>query len=209
MRTVRVFAAAAFCVLVLGCEKAKPREAALPGVTLVERMPRDGTLLLRFCFQDMDRFDWKRKVLKAQLVKADGKPEPGGPAFRNPAPEFSINLAIGKVAGSDSSLFVASWGKSTHGLIDESERLELPGPDGVPNLVTVPGTEDFQITQILRPCTGPNLRIPFDPDRGIDLLRIEPSLRAAEHGQAKPEAFVLRVWAERATSAPSAESGNP
>ena len=209
MGKIQVLFAVTFCVLLLGCEKPKPLGETLPGVTLVERRPKDGTLMLRFCFKNMDRVDWKKRILKAQLMKGDGSPSPGGPLFQEPVPEFSIDLAVGKIAESDSVLFVASWGKSTNGIIDESERIELPGPDGQPNLVTVLGTAGLQITQILHPCTGPNISVPFNPDRGIDLVRIEPTVRGADLAQTKPEARVLRVWAERATAAARTESDNP
>jgi hypothetical protein len=209
MGKIQVLFAVTLCAFLLGCEKPKSPAEALPSVTLVERKPKDGTLMLRFCFKNMDRVDWKKKVLKAQLMKADGSAKPGGPLFKQPVPEFSINLAVGKVAESESVLFVASWGKSTNGLIDESERIELPGPDGQPNLATIPGTADLQITQILYPCTGPNLSVPFDPDRGIDLVRLEPTVRGTDLAKTKPEVRVLRVWAQRVTAAVRTETDNP
>jgi len=213
MKNLWIFAVVAFCVVVLGCQKYKPPMQALPGVTLVERSPEDGNLLLRFSFQDMDRYDWKNKVLKAQLIQADGKPELGGPGFKDPSPEFCIDLVVGKLPESESCFFVASWGKSTGGVIGESEHIDLPGPDGEPNRVTVSGAANFQISQILRPCTGPNVRIPFDPDRGIDLVRIEPSFQAGDVVGTKPLPRVLRIYAARATPssapAPSPAPENP
>jgi len=195
MKNVWIFPVVAICALVPSCEKYKPPMEALPGVTLVERKPREGTVLLRFCFQDMNRFDWKKRVLTAQLIKADGKPQPGGPFFLSPSPEFSVVLVVGKVPNSDSVLFAVSWGKSTNEVIGNPVSIELPSVDGQPNQATVAGTADLQVTQILHPCTGPNIRIPFDPDRGLDLVRLEPSARAGDLLDTKPEPRVLRIYA--------------
>lgn len=171
------------CLSLSGCTESTPAADTLPELTLVQRTHRGSTMMLRFCFTKLDRVDWKNKVLRAQVVKSGEKPKPGGPKFIDPAPEFTMNVLVGKPAGSERFLFVPDWGKSMDGFIGEGESFDFAG---TPDSVTVTGTAGRRITQILKTCTGPGRTIPFDPKKGVNLLTVG----------FKPNAWSFRVWVE-------------
>ena len=184
MRGLCGLLAVAICASVIGCGGKKSPEESLPAVTLVERNRLDGSILLRFRLTHLDRISWKGKVLRAQLVKAGERPGPGGPMVAEPGPEFEIETGVGKVTESDGVFFVPRWGQSRNGLITNSQRIELAGSEGEVNRLSVTGTQGRTITQILETCTGPGQTMPWDPWRGVDLLKVGY----------RPESWTLRVW---------------
>jgi hypothetical protein len=142
--------------------------------------------MLRFCFTGLDSVQMKNRVLKAALVKSGNKALQGAAVLGEPGGEFSITVGVGKFPDTEGVFFVPMWGKSLKGAPLESKTLDLPGPDGETNRVSVRGAAGRRITQILHTCTGPDRPAPFDPARGIDLVTVGTA----------PEAYVLRVWAE-------------
>jgi hypothetical protein len=187
MKRLTVLLALFVGLALVGCAEDKPPELALPKVTLVTREVKEDTITLRFQFTELARARWTGKVLRAQLVKAGEESSGALPAFADPAPEFTLEVDVCKPVGSETALFVARWGKSSEGIIGRSELIDLPVAGGKLNSVTLSGMASRHVTQILQVCTGPNRAIPFDPEKGVDLLTL---------GFA-PEAYSLRVWAEK------------
>lgn len=184
MRRLGWMLAAVICAVPFGCGPKKPPEETLPSVTLVERKRMDGSILLRFRLTHLDRVNWKGKVLRAQILKADADPSLAAVSFTEPGNEFEIEVVVGKVAESDGVFFVPRWGKSKNGVIVDSQQLEFTCPGGEINRVIVDGTQGRRITQILETCTGPGESISWRPAKGIDMLKLGY----------RPNAWVLKVW---------------
>ena len=182
----------------VGCTPPRPRTETLPAVTLIERRPMDGTIMLRFHFTNMDRVGWKGQALRAQVVKAGKKPTAGGPSFPSPQAEFVFELGVGKVTEGEGVIFVPAWGNARGGRIIESQPIEFIGFDGTTNRVTVTGTGGQRLTQILATCTGPDRPVPFDPRVGIDLVTVGFG----------SSAYSIHVWAAPAPAPESTETDN-
>ena len=187
MRSLPLTMVLCTALLVLGCGETSPAPETLPQVTLTERSPKGSTLLLRFRLSKLDRVDWTNKLLRAQVVKGSAKPIPAGPKIANPGPEFTIKVLVGKPTETEKVLFSPTWGKSQDGIITETVPFDLEGtPDGA----TVPKSKGRRLAQILQTCTGPNRTIPFDPNKGVDLVTVG-------YGE---DAHSLKVWVQTVTT---------
>ena len=198
MRMLCAMLAACFAAVLVGCEDERPPEQRLPKITLVKRDAAEDTITLRFRFTEMERLNWKNKVLRVGLVKSGKKPAPGGPEFKGPSPEFIIEISVGKPAGSETVFFVPMWGKASEDILVDGQPFELPLAGGKGNHITIPALAEQRISQILNTCTGPGHSVPFDPDTGIDLFTIGYL----------PDAWSLHVWVERAVKKPAEPSAS-
>ena len=174
----------AVCVFLVGCSEKKPPAGTLPQVTLTERSPKGSTILLRFCLSKLDRVDWTNKLLRALLVNSDMKPISVVANVAYPGPEFSIKVLVGKATEDEKVRFIIlAWGPSTDGIITESVPFDF---EGTPDSATIPGSAGQRLTQILQTCTGPNRPMPFEPDKGVNLVTV---------GYGK-DAHSLKIWVE-------------
>jgi hypothetical protein len=172
-----------------GCgEGPGPPAATLPVVTLKERTVSGDSIALTFLFTQVERYNWSGKVLKAQLIKADGEPEGQPAVFKgSPAPEFTMKLSIIKIPSNTSVGFVPFWGTSKGGAMTSLDSPRLYDQPGDPNRVTITGTEGQKVSQIVETCTGPDQPAPFNPGRGLELVVVG----------FKPNAYVLKLWADK------------
>jgi hypothetical protein len=184
MRTLCVALAIVAALSAAGCGSGSVPEAdRLPSVTLTSRDDGDDETALTFLFTKMERANFSGKALRVAIVKSGEKPSPDGPFMKDPPGEVSVAVRIGKVTGSASVIFVPMWGPSSV----PTEFLDLAVPGGGTNTVSLPALAEHRVKQITQTCTGPNRPIPFDPEKGIDLITV---------GYA-PDAYSLRIWAER------------
>ena len=181
MRTITLTTVLCAGVWLLGCGEKPPPADTLPEVTLIERSLDDTTMLLRFCLTRLDRVDWTRKVLRAQVVKAGGTPVPVGANVTDPGPEFTIKILVGKPTEGEKVLFLPAWGRSKNGIIEDTVPFDF---EGTPDSATVAGSANRKLTQILKTCTGPGRTINFDPKKGVDLVTVGRG----------DSAYVLKVW---------------
>jgi hypothetical protein len=186
MKALLVIITAAMVACLAGCaEKPPPPADTLPSVTLTSREDQGDQILLTFTFEHMERAIWRGRVLRAQILKRGDKPVAGGPVMTDPAGTITVAVAVAKSPLSEAVLFVPMWGKSAVA----EEMLDLPAPGGQVNRVALPGFAEHRIRQVMLTATGPDRAVPFQPDKGIDLLTV---------GKVAPDIYVLRVWAERA-----------
>lgn len=184
MRILCVALAIITGVSAAGCGSGPGSDAdRLPSVTLVSRVDGDDEVTLTFLFTKMERAGFSGKALRVAIVKSGEKPSSDGPFMKDPPGEMSVAVSVGKVTGSASVLFVPMWGASDF----PDEFLDLDVSGGGINTVSLPTLAELRVKQITQTCTGPNRPIPFDPEKGIDLVTV---------GYA-PDAYRLRVWAER------------
>jgi hypothetical protein len=184
MRALFVTLAACFAVAMIGCGPSKTPEQTQPKVTLMKRDAERDTITMKFSFTDMDRVNWKNKVLRVQLVKWGEKPGPGGAQFKDPSPEFVMEVAVGKPEASESVLFVPVWGQAVNGVLTAPQPFDLSTSDGTANKVTLAGLGAQRVNQILNAFNGPARPVRFNPAKGIDLFTL---------GYA-PDAYNLHVW---------------
>ena len=184
MRTLCVALAIIAGMSAAGCGSGPVSEAdRLPSVTLTSREAGDDEITLTFLFTKMERANFSGKALRVAIVKTGEKPSPDGPFMKDPPGEVSVAVHVGKVTGSASVIFVPMWGPSDF----PTEFLDLAISGGGTNTISLPALAELRVKQITQTCTGPNRPIPFDPEKGIDLITV---------GYA-PDAYSLRVWAER------------
>ena len=185
MKTLQGLILAALVALPAGCSPRQappPAPETLPSVTLTVREDKGDQVMLSFLFEHMERANWKNRVLRAQIIRFGGSPVIGGPVMKNPPDTVSFAVGVAKQPGSVNVLFVPMWGKAA--VPDES--LDLPAPGGQTNLVTLPSYGPHRVRQVLTTCTGPDRAIPFQPDKGVDLITVG-------YGA---ESYGIRVWAE-------------
>ncbi len=177
-----VAALAAACAILAGCGPGggTPATDRLPSVTLTLREAEGDQITLAFRFEHMERVKWSGKVLRAQIVKLGEKPVSGtGPALRDPPGEIYAGIAVLKTPGSDRVIFVPMWGASD----GEAEPIDLAAPDGDVNVVSIPAYKEHRVNQVLQTSGGPDRPVPFDPDKGIDLITVG-------------YAWAIHVWAD-------------
>ena len=161
-------------VLLVGCGGGKQPEKPMPMVTLVERrVRRQGeNLLLRFKLEHMDRYDWEGKALASNILDVDDEMIANGPAFPRPAREFTIELDVTKKRGDATVTVKLRWGFSKAGTIIEAEQPDLIGPDGLRSVADLQAYKDKRLTQVLETCAAPDKPVRFDPDEGLDLIKL-------------------------------------
>lgn len=186
MRTFLGVMLSAVVASLLGCDGAPPPVPSdlFPSVTLSSREDKGNEVTLTFTFEHMERANWNGRLIRAQILGPDGKPAVGGPILKDPPGTITVAVALAKDPGSETVLFVPMWGKSDV----PDEALNLPAPGGQTNTVVLPGYAEHRIRQVIRTATGPNRAVPFQPEKGIDLVTV---------GMKAPDIYVLRVWVER------------
>ncbi len=185
MRALQGVIVAAVVACLGGCGEAPPpAPETLPSVTLTSRDDTGDQITLTFTFEHMERANWRGRLLRAQILKPGGKPASGGPVMKDPPGTISVAVAVAKDPGSETVLFVPMWGKSAV----PSEMFNLPAPGGQTNMVSLPGYAAHRIRQVIQTATGPDRPVPFQPEKGIDLITL---------GKTAPDIYVLRIWAER------------
>ncbi len=184
MRTLCVALAIITGMSAAGCGSGTVPEAdRLPSVTLTSREDVGDEITLTFLFTKLERANFSGKALQIGIVKSGEKPSPDCPFMKDPPGEVCVVVRVGKVTGSSTILFVPMWGPSDF----PSEFLDLDVSGGGTNTVSLPALAELRVKQITETCTGPNRPIPFDPEKGVNLVTV---------GYA-PDAYSLRVWAER------------
>ncbi|GAF86513.1 unnamed protein product [marine sediment metagenome] len=161
-------------VLLVGCGGDKEPEKPMPIVTLVERRARKQgeNLLLRFKLEHMDRYDWEGKALASNILDVDDEMIANGPVFPRPAREFTIELDVTKKRGDATVTVKLRWGFSKAGTIIEAEQPDLLGPDGLRSVADLPAYKDKRLTQVLETCVAPDKSVRFNPDEGLDLIKL-------------------------------------
>jgi len=177
-----------------GCSKKKVSPGELPKAAFMQRTvkprkkgePPPLTVTLEFRLSELQKYDWKGKALRAQILVEDEPPVYSVNEIVKPVPEVTIELTLGKSVGSAKVLFNAIWGKSAGGEMTRSEAIRFPDSAELGRYVTVPGIEGRHISQVIQMCGNLRKPLPFDPDKGIDLVIVGFG----------DEACRLRVWAE-------------
>jgi len=182
------------CLLLVGCGKKAPSPESLPKATFVgltiRRVPdptnRPTDVLYEFRLTLLDRYDWKGKALRMQLVTEDEPPLYSLASLLNPGDEVTITARLDKKIPSDEVNFTVHWGRSKDGKMQE-EFQPVHFPEGTESGRSVPilGTIGRHVKQATFQCGSPGKPVPFDPDEGIDLLTVGEG----------DTAYRLRVWA--------------
>lgn len=171
-------------MLPMGCGGKGNDDKPMPMVTLIERKPiRDG-VQLRFKLSNVDRYNWERKALAANILSAgDTKMTADGPVLGKPESDIIIELVVTKKREDTQADVTLSWGPEG-GEIKKAEP-DLLGPGGMRNAADVSDYEGMRVTQIMKTCGAPDKDVRFDPDKGLDLIELG-------HGD---KTVGVRIWA--------------